>query len=77
MAGVRLVLDVVVTPGTRQGSKTSQAPLWDLLGRLGREHWPRLVRGDKDWGYPGYLTPGMTCSRYFDLVLSEDIAAVR
>ena len=51
MAGVRLVLDVVVTPGTRQGSQTSQAPLWDLLGRLGREHWPRLVRGDKDWGY--------------------------
>ena len=51
MAGVRLVLDVVVTPGNRQGSKTSQRPLWDLLGRLGRENWPRLVRGDKDWGY--------------------------
>ena len=32
MAGVRLVLDVVVTPGTRQGSKTSQAPLWGSAG---------------------------------------------
>ena len=50
MAGTRLALDVVVTPGNRHTSKTSQPPLWALLGRLGREHWPSLVRGDKDWG---------------------------
>ena len=50
MAGVRLVLDVAVAPGNRHTSKTSEPHLWDLLGRLGREHWPRLVRGDKDWG---------------------------
>lgn len=50
MAGVRLVLDVVVEPGNRHTSKTSHPHLWDLLGRMGREHWPSLVRGDKDWG---------------------------
>ena len=50
MAGVRLVLDVAVAPGNRHTSKTSEPHLWDLLGRLGREHWPRLVRGDRDWG---------------------------
>ncbi len=50
MAGVRLVLEVAVAPGNRHTSKTSQPHLWDLLRRMGREHWPRLVRGDKDWG---------------------------
>jgi hypothetical protein len=50
MAGVRLVLEVAVAPGNRHTSKTSQPHLWDFLGRIGREHWPRLVRGDKDWG---------------------------
>lgn len=50
MAGTRLVLDVAVEPGNRHGSKTSEPHLWDFLGRMGREHWPRLVRGDKDWG---------------------------
>lgn len=50
MAGVRLVLDVVVEPGNRHTSKTSEPHLWDLLGRMSREEWPRLVRGDKDWG---------------------------
>ena len=29
--------------------------LWALLDRLGREHWPRLVRGDKDWGSEGNM----------------------
>ena len=50
MAGTRLVLDVVVAPGKRHRSKSAAPSLWALLGRLGREHWPRLVRGDKDWG---------------------------
>ncbi|MBF0563571.1 MAG: transposase, partial [Alphaproteobacteria bacterium] len=44
------VLDVVVEPGNRHTSKTSHPHLWDLLGRMGQEHWPSLVRGDKDWG---------------------------
>ena len=30
-------------------SKSAAPSLWALLDR-GREHWPRLVRGDKDWG---------------------------
>ncbi len=50
MAGVRLVLEVAVAPGNRHTSKTSEPHLWDFLRRMGREHWPRLVRGDKDWG---------------------------
>ena len=50
MAGVRLVLDVAVAPGNQHTSKTSEPHLWDFLGRMGRHHWPRLVRGDKDWG---------------------------
>jgi len=50
MAGVRLVLEVAVAPGNRHTSKTSEPHLWDFLHRMGREHWPCLVRGDKDWG---------------------------
>ena len=55
MAGTRLVLDVVVAPGNRHRSKSAAPSLWALLERLGREHWPRLVRGDKDWGSEGNM----------------------
>ena len=50
MAGTRLVLEVALAPGDRQRSKRAAPSLWALLGRLGRKRWPRLVRGDKDWG---------------------------
>lgn len=50
MAGLRLVLDVAVEPGNQPSSKHSDPHLWDLLGRLEPALWPRLVRGDKDWG---------------------------
>jgi hypothetical protein len=50
MAGLRLILDVAVEPGNRHTSKHSDPHLWSLLGRLEPALWPRLVRGDKDWG---------------------------
>jgi hypothetical protein len=50
VAGLRLMLDVAVEPGNRHSSKHSGPHLWELLGRLPRACWPRLVRGDKDWG---------------------------
>ena len=55
MAGTRLVLDVDVAPGDRHHSKHAVPSLWALLDRLGRERWPRLVRGDKDWGNEGNM----------------------
>ncbi len=55
MAGTRLVLDVDVGPGNRHRSKSAAPSLWALLDRLGREHWPRLVRGGKDWGSEGNM----------------------
>ncbi len=55
MAGTRLVLDVDVAPGDRHRSKHAAPSLWALLERLGRGHWPRLVRGDKDWGSEGNM----------------------
>ena len=50
MAGTRLVLDVEVAPGNHHRSRRAAPSLWALLDRLGRDRWPRLVRGDKDWG---------------------------
>ncbi len=50
IAGPRLILDVAVEPGNHPTSKHSEPHLWGLLGRLERACWPRLVRGDKDWG---------------------------
>ena len=50
MAGTRLVLDVEVEAGNRHNSKHACPGLWALLDRLGRDHWPRLLRGDADWG---------------------------
>ena len=44
-----------MAPGNRHRSKSAAPSLWALLERLGREHWPRLVRGDKDWGSEGNM----------------------
>jgi hypothetical protein len=50
MAGPRLILDVAVEPGNQHTSKHAAPSLWALLARLGREHWPKLLRGDAGWG---------------------------
>ena len=55
MAGTRLVLDVEVAPGNHHRSRRAAPSLWALLDRLGRSRWPRLVRGDKDWGSEGNM----------------------
>jgi hypothetical protein len=39
-----------VQPGNQSHSKYSAPGLWELLGRIGRPHWPALIRGDRDWG---------------------------
>ena len=36
--------------GKQVASKHSSPGLWALLNRLPREHWPALLRGDRDWG---------------------------
>jgi len=55
MAGTRLVLDVDVAPGNHHRSNRAAPSLWALLDRLGRDRWPRLVRGDKNWGSEGTM----------------------
>ncbi|MDE0279164.1 MAG: transposase, partial [Defluviicoccus sp.] len=55
MAGTRLVLDVEVAPGNHHRSNRAAPSLWALLDRLGRDRWPCLVRGDKDWGSEGNM----------------------
>ena len=49
MAGTRLVLDVAVEPGNAHTSKHASPSPWALLDRLGREHWPMLLRGGAGW----------------------------
>ena len=50
MANLRRVLEVEVQDGHQTASNHSAPGLWALLSRLPREHWPVLIRGDKDWG---------------------------
>jgi hypothetical protein len=50
ISSVRLILDVMVKPGNEHASKHSEPHIWELLGRLPRDDWPSLVRGDKGWG---------------------------
>jgi len=50
IGNLRLVLDVEVQPGNQHHSKFSAPGLWGLLDRIGRARWPRLLRGDRDWG---------------------------
>jgi hypothetical protein len=39
-----------VQTGKQTASKHSAPGLWALLQRIPREHWPVLIRGDRDWG---------------------------
>jgi Transposase DDE domain group 1 len=46
---LRLALAVEVQSGKHHASKHAAPGLWSLLGRLGRERWPTLLRGDIGW----------------------------
>jgi hypothetical protein len=50
IANLRLILEVEVQSGKQVASKYSAPGLWELLKRLPGEHWPALIRGDRDWG---------------------------
>ena len=50
IANLRLVLDVEVHDGNQTAAKHGAPGLWALLDRMGRDRWPRLLRGDSGWG---------------------------
>lgn len=50
LANLRLMLDVEVQSGKQVASKYSAPGLWALINRIPRDHWPALIRGDRDWG---------------------------
>jgi hypothetical protein len=50
IANLRLILDVEVQGGKQVASQHSSPGLWALLNRLPSGQWPRLIRGDRDWG---------------------------
>ena len=52
---LRLVLRVEVHPGDHHNPKHATAGLWSRLAPLGRERWPRLLRGDAEWGNKGVM----------------------
>ena len=47
LANVRLVLDVEVMAVNEHTSNHSGSGLWALLDGIGRDCWPKLLRGDK------------------------------
>ena len=55
VANLPLVLEVEVQSGKQSASKYSAPGLWALLQRIPREHWPVLIRGDRDWGTEGNM----------------------
>jgi hypothetical protein len=56
IANLRLILDVEVQAGNQSASSYSAPGLWSLLERIPKEHWPRFIRGDCDWGNEGIMT---------------------
>ncbi|MGH8648305.1 MAG: transposase, partial [Burkholderiales bacterium] len=46
LAGLRLVMGVETARGNEHRGRHSAPGLWALLDRLGRELWPKLLRGD-------------------------------
>ena len=55
LSDLRLVLRVEVHPGDQHNPKHAATGLWSLLAQLGRERWPRLLRGDAEWGNEGVM----------------------
>lgn len=55
VANLRLVLDVEVHAGNETASVHGSPGLWALLERLGRDCWPKLLRGDSGWGNEGVM----------------------
>jgi hypothetical protein len=49
------VLRVEVHPGDQHNPTHAATGLWSLLAQLGRERWPRLLRGDAEWGNEGVM----------------------
>jgi hypothetical protein len=56
LANVRLVLDVEVMPGNKHTSNYSAPGLWALLDRIGKDCWPKLLRGDKSFSSDGLMS---------------------
>jgi len=50
IAGLRLVLDVEVSPGNEHASKHAAPGLWAVLDRIPRDCWPAFLRGDSGFG---------------------------
>lgn len=50
IAGLRLVLDVEVSPGNEHASKYAAPGLWALIDRISRDCWPAFLRGDSGFG---------------------------
>jgi hypothetical protein len=46
LANLRLVLDVDVMAGNQHAFNHAAPGLWALLDRIGRDRWPRFLRGD-------------------------------
>ena len=55
LSDLRVVLRVEVHPGDQHNPTHAAAGLWSLLAQLGRERWPRLLRGDAEWGNQGVM----------------------
>lgn len=46
IANLRLILDVDVMAGNQHTFNSAVPGLWELLERIGRDRWPRFLRGD-------------------------------
>ena len=56
IANLRLIMDVEVQAGNQSASSYSAPGLWALLERIPRQHWPKFIRGDCDWGSDAIMT---------------------
>jgi hypothetical protein len=50
LGNLRLILGVEVHAGNEHMSKHTGPGLWAMLDRIGRNHWPVLLRGDSGFG---------------------------
>ena len=78
MAGLRLVMGVETAAGNEHRGSHAVPGLWNLLDRIGRDRWPRLLRGDSGIGSDAVMREAeqRRIDHLFKLRLTKNVKAL-
>jgi hypothetical protein len=75
VANLRLVLDVVVSPGKKHSAGKARPGLMNILDKLPQQQRPALVRGDCGFGNDPFIIELESCSQPYLFKLKQSVDA--